>query len=114
MIMRCAVTEAAARLTLQLEAYPIPDDFDPSGKYWQVITRVRNRYTNYQALVDALPDCPLNCGRRVGAGCSSYDFATDILDQEARRLAVCSLDAWQARRKTLPVENKTHLVTVTA
>ena len=61
MIRRCELTETAAKLSLQLEAYRIPDDFEAAGEDWQVIARIRDEYTNYRKLAKALPPCPDSC-----------------------------------------------------
>ncbi len=98
MIARCAVTEAAARLSLELEAYSIPDDFQPEGKYRQVVARVRDQYTNYRQLLVSLPSCtPADCGKVEGGGCASHDLAEAMLEIEARRLAIGVYACWEAR-----------------
>ncbi len=101
MLTSCDVTETAGRLSLQLEAQAIPDDYDPVGAYWQIIANVRHSFTNYDTLLAALPDCPLECpiaesnGDLTGQSCANYDLAHDILKTEARRLAMNLYRAWE-------------------
>jgi hypothetical protein len=103
MITRCEVTEEAAKLSLQLEAYSIPDDFNATGKYWHRVAEVRQQYTNFPTLLEALPACPGDCpllpGKQDGARCFSRDFAYDMLEADARQLAMCVYDRWSARRE---------------
>ena len=104
MIRRCELTEMAAKLSLQLEASRIPDDFDASGEAWEVIARVRDRYTNYRALAAQLPachdGCPLhsNAAEPVPGTCLTYEFAHYVLKREAKHVALPAYSAWHARR----------------
>lgn len=105
MIRRCELTETAARLSLQLEVYGIPDGFDATGDDWQVIVRVRDQFTNYRKLVELLPPCPESCDwarseSEPGDGhCLTYEFAHHILKTEAKQLALSTYNAWRAKRR---------------
>jgi hypothetical protein len=105
MITRCEVMEKAAKLSLQLEAYSIPDGFEATGKYWQVVAKIRDEYTNYRKLLEALRDCPVD-GKLTRTGRSSDDCAREMLDAEARELAMRVYDAWSARRNKLAARER--------
>jgi hypothetical protein len=105
MVRRCDVTETAAKLSLYLEAYQVPADFDlPAGER-QAVELVRSRYTNYEKVLTLLPRCPDDCPFAVAAQdgatgfCFSNDFARRELAGEARRLAAGAYNAWLLRRK---------------
>jgi hypothetical protein len=101
MTASCPVIQMARELRAQLQAQDIPGDFDPKGAYWEVMLEVRYRFTNYGALLKALPSCPLDCpiaaqgGGPIGAGCFNYDLAQDMLRTDARWLALRAFEAWQ-------------------
>ncbi len=97
MATRCEVMEAAAKLSLQLEAYNIPDSFAPSGKRWQVVARVRDEYTNYRDLLASLGACA-NGESLTVSGRPAYDCAREVLDTEARELAQRVYRTWYAQR----------------
>lgn len=97
MATRCEVLETAAKLSLQLEAYRIPDSFEATGKDWQVVDKVRDEYTNYRQLLGALDDCRM--GEQVTkTGRSGHDCAREMLEVEARALARRVYRSWHARR----------------
>ncbi len=100
MVTHCEVMEKAAKLSLQLEAYSIPDGFEATGKYWQVVAKVRDQYTNYRTLLEILQDCPAD-GKLTRTGRSGHDCAREMLETEARELAMRVYDAWSARRNKL-------------
>ncbi len=105
MIRRCELTETAAKLSLQLEAYRIPDDFDATGAEWEVIARIRDQYTNYRKLAAALPPCPDNCAparpspNAPDGHCLTYEFAHHMLKTEAKQVAATAYRAWCARQQ---------------
>lgn len=107
MATRCEVMEKAAKLSLELEAYSIPDGFEATGRYWQVVAKVRDEYTNYRKLLETLQGCPAD-GKLTRTGRPSHDCAREMLEAEARELAMRVYDAWSARRNKLapsePVE----------
>lgn len=108
MVMRCEALRMARELCSQLAGESIPDDFEAAEDYSQTVSAVRQSYTNYQALLDALPDCPEDCpiadrlGDPVGPGCTNYDLAHDILRTTARRLALELYSEWHAGRELPP------------
>lgn len=110
MIRRCDLTETAAKLSLQLEAYPIPDDFDAGGEDWEIIARVRDHYTNYRRLAEALPPCPDNCPPGKGSSnlvqghCLTYEFAHHVLRTAAKQVAVHAYRAWRTRQQDNKVQ----------
>ncbi len=97
MATRCEVLERAAKLSLRLEAYRIPDGFEATGKHWEVVAKVRDEYTNYRKLLDALDECPGD-DNLTTTGRSGYDTAREILDTEARELAKRLYGSWYAQR----------------
>ncbi|MGE5602185.1 MAG: hypothetical protein ACM30E_03995 [Nitrososphaerales archaeon] len=105
MVTHCEVMEKAAKLSLQLEAYSIPDGFEATGKYWQVVARIRDEYTNYKKLLEVLQDCPAD-GKLTRTGRSGHDCAREMLDTEARELARRVFDAWSARRNKLSLHER--------
>jgi hypothetical protein len=106
----CDVLRMAGASCSQLAGESIPDDFEAAGEYSQTVAAVRQSYTNYEALLDALPDCPLECpiaaktGDLVGPGCTAYDLAHDILRTNARRLALELYIEWHAGKELPPAE----------
>ncbi len=110
MMRRCEVLRRAGELCSQLAGESIPDDFEVAGEYLQTVSAVRQSYTNYQALLDALPACPLECpiadktGDPIGPGCTNYDLAHDILRTSARRLALELFSEWHTGRELPPDE----------
>jgi hypothetical protein len=104
MVARCEVLRMAGELCSQLAGERIPDDFEVAGEYSQTVSAVRQRYTNYEALLDALPDCPIadRVGDPIGPGCTNYDLAHDILRTSARRLALELYCKWHAGRELPP------------
>ncbi len=106
MITRCDVTEAAARLSLQLEATSIPDGFGATGKYRQNVSEVQQLYTNYERLLGSVPacpdECPLHPGNAAGARCFSRDFAIEMLEADARQLAAWVYEKWRVRQGRAP------------
>ena len=94
MMTACEMTETAVRLRLHLQTHLIPEDFHPAGEYLQVMMQVVDEYTNYEALREDLPTCPVDCpmaaaaGEPTGAGCFNYHLAADILQTEAREHAL--------------------------
>lgn len=97
MSTRCEVLETAAKLSLQLEAYKIPDGFEATGKYWQVVARVRDQYTNYKQLLEALADCQVS-EQLTRTGRSGHDCAREMLETEARELARRVYHSWHVQR----------------
>ena len=111
MLEPCEVTQMAAELRAQLYAQHIPDDYRPEGTYWEALLGVRRRFTNYDALLTALPDCPADCpfgagaGRPTGPRCFNYDLAHDTLTTDATWLATHTFDTWCDRRTEAPARS---------
>jgi hypothetical protein len=105
MIRPCKLTEKAGELCSDMIARSIPQDFVLSGDYWQVMADFRHDFTNYDALVEALPDCPMDCpiaasmDEPSGPSCFNYDLAHDMLRTDARWLAMRVFDEWYAKKK---------------
>jgi hypothetical protein len=105
MIRRCDVTEAAAKASLYLEAYQVPDEMNlPDGER-QAVELIRRRFTNHETVLALLPRCPDDCPFAVTAQdgsasfCYSNYFARHELAGEARRLAAGVYNAWLLRQK---------------
>ncbi len=99
MVTRCEVLRMAVESCSQLAGESMPADFEAAGEYLQTVSAVRQNYTNYQALLDAVPDCPLECP--IAA---NYDLAHDILRTSARRLALELYSEWHVGRELPPDE----------
>ena len=98
MIARCAVTEAAARLSLELEAYSIPDDFQPEGKYRQVVARVRTSTRITGSCSYPCPPARLQIAARSrAAGAPVTTSPRRCWRSKPRRLAIGVYACWEAR-----------------
>ena len=104
LIRACIVTEAARELGPKLRMLAMPDDLDPDGDDWELVTHLRHRLTNCEALVGELPDCPQDCpvadlnDDDVGGSCSNRLVAQDMLETRARWVALGGIDAWRRAR----------------
>jgi hypothetical protein len=108
MVTHCEVLRMAVASCSQLQGENLSDDFEVAEEYSQTIAAVRQSSTNYEALLDALPDCPEDCpiaaqtGDPLGPGCINYDLAHDILRTSARRLALELYIKWHAGNELPP------------
>jgi hypothetical protein len=100
MAAHCEVMETAAKLSLQLEAYKIPDGFEATGNYWEIVARIRDHYTNYKRLLDVLDRCPAD-GGLTRSGRPSDDCARELLETEARQLAMRVYRTWHSQHNKL-------------
>ena len=93
MIPTCQAVDAAHELCKQLEASGEIEPLDGEIPYLVKIAHVRHANTNYETLLEQLPECPVDCpiasahNELSGAACQNYDLAHDILKSEARRVA---------------------------
>lgn len=87
------LSKIAYSLAEKLQAREIPSDFDPEGwHYLEAVAHVRHTFTNYEDLLEELPDC-LDCFGEDGE-CIHKAVAHDILKVEAKSLAMQIYDQW--------------------
>jgi len=113
MTTKCAMEQAAERLADQVTMRePIPHDFAvDDSSYWEIVASIRHQYTNYDDLLQELPDCwdLMESGECPRAA----DFADDTellrecsevrghdwLKWVARDVARTAYDAWYQKQK---------------
>ena len=88
------IVEKAYMLVSELEVTGKPDkatDWD-DWSYNQILAHVRHEHTNYEELLNELPDCPIECSAYEeygldGIACQHRGIAHDILKWAVKSLA---------------------------
>lgn len=102
----CPMEIAAEALRHKIEAQELPNEPIDWGdwSYNQIVAHVRHEYTNYERLLEKLPDCPIEfeCESFDAFGdgiCLHREIAHETLKWEAKSKAEIVYARWLERQR---------------